>query len=132
MHKPYMGNAQKGKRTRVLKKGPGRQITRSPRGRVGPGLPLTPPEAGTGARAEVAGGEPARCGFGAVRVGALLGRLRLHLQTDRFLAAHRGDAGGEAGCVGAALALGELVSRLSEEELNALLGPRQATERSAA
>ena len=35
---------------------------------------------------------PMRCSFGATRAGALLGRLRLHLQTERFLAVRRDDA----------------------------------------
>src|SRR5437868_442431 len=35
---------------------------------------------------------------GATRVGALLTRLRLHLTTSRFLAAHRHDMVWEAGC----------------------------------
>jgi hypothetical protein len=62
-----------------------------------------------------------RCGFGAVRVGALLGRLRLHLQTDRFLAVHRGDTLWEEGCVGATLALAVVVAGMQEGELDALL-----------
>ena len=70
---------------------------------------------------EVPAREPMRCGFGAVRVGALLGRVRLHLQTDRFLAAHRGDAVWGAGCLEAALALGEIVSQMLAEEMDAAL-----------
>jgi hypothetical protein len=62
-----------------------------------------------------------RCAFGAVRVGALLGRIRLHLQTDRFLAVHRGDALWEESCRQAALALAEIVSRVPEGEMDGLL-----------
>ena len=57
----------------------------------------------------------------AARVGALLGRLRLHLQTDRFLAAHRGDAAWEAGCLQATVALAEIVAGMAEEETAAAL-----------
>jgi hypothetical protein len=72
-----------------------------------------------------------RCGFGAVRVGALLGRLRLHLQTDRFLAVHRGDTLWEQGCVGAALALAVIAAGMQEAELNAALPPQRAEEQHA-
>jgi len=64
---------------------------------------------------------PMHCAFGAVRVGALLGRVRLHLQTDRFLAVHRGDALWEEGCREAALALAEIVLRMAEGEMDAAL-----------
>src|SRR5258708_14295298 len=60
--------------------------------------------------------EPMRCAFGAVRVGALLGRVRLPLQTDRFLAVHRGDALWGESCRQAALALAEIVSRMPAGE----------------
>ena len=70
---------------------------------------------------EVPAREPMRCGFGAVRVGALIGRVRLHLQTDRFLAVHRGDAVWGAGCLQAALALAEIVSQMREGEMDAAL-----------
>ena len=66
-----------------------------------------------------------RCAFGATRAGALLGRLRLHLQTERFLAVRRDDAIWEAACLVASVALGELVAALSESEMQAPL-PRQA------
>jgi hypothetical protein len=69
-----------------------------------------------------------RCGFGALRVGALLGRLRLHMQTERFLAAYRGDALWEAGCVGAALALADVAARLRPSELDASLRQRPGDE----
>jgi len=75
---------------------------------------------------EAAAREPLRCGFGAVRVGALLGRVRLHLQTERFLAAHRGDALWEAGCVGAAVALADVVAGMREAELGAPLATQRA------
>ena len=74
---------------------------------------------------ETAAREPMRCVFGAVRVGALLGRLRLHLQTDRFLAVHRGDAPWEQACREAGLALGEIVSRMAEAEMDAPLVPQR-------
>ncbi|PYU35003.1 MAG: hypothetical protein DMG31_04865 [Acidobacteria bacterium] len=82
--------------------------------------------------------ESLRCGFGAVRVGALLGRVRLHLQTERFLAAHRGDALWEAGCVGAAVALADLVAAMPENQMDAplpgspcsVLSPAQIPQRS--
>jgi hypothetical protein len=100
-----------------LKKGPGKQTC------VGPRSPQTsaPIESAKNAVAEVAAREPARCSFGATRVGALLGRVRLHLQTDRFLAVHRGDAVWEAGCLEAALALAEIVSRMRAREMEAPL-----------
>ena len=72
-----------------------------------------------------------RCGFGATRTGALLGRLRLHLQTERFLAAHRGDAIWEAGCLGAALALADVVAAMAEAEMNAPLPPQRSQDRRA-
>lgn len=78
-------------------------------------------EAPHSAAAEVAACEPMRCGFGAVRVGALLGRLRLHLQTERFLAVHRGDILWERGCVGGALALAVIAAGMKEAELDAPL-----------
>jgi hypothetical protein len=62
-----------------------------------------------------------RCAFGAVRVGALLGRVRLHLQTDRFLAVHRGDELWEEACREAGMALAEVVSRMAEREMDAAL-----------
>lgn len=58
-----------------------------------------------------------RCAFGATRAGALLGRVRLHLQTERFLAVRRDDAIWEAGCLLASIALGNLVAELSEDEM---------------
>ena len=77
-------------------------------------------------------GEPLRCAFGAVRVGALLGRVRLHLQTDRFLAVHRGDTAWERGCVGAALALAVIAAGMPAEELDAALPRNDQPKRSAA
>jgi HAMP domain-containing protein len=52
------------------------------------------------------------CGFGATCVGVLLERLRLHLRTQRFLAARRGDRMWEASCDYAALSLERLGARL--------------------
>jgi hypothetical protein len=66
-----------------------------------------------------------RCAFGATRAGGLLGRLRLHLQTERFLAVRRDDAMWEAACLVASVALGEMVAALSESEMQAPLS-RQA------
>lgn len=67
--------------------------------------------------------ESTRCGFGAVRAGPLLGRLRLHLQTERFLAVHRGDALWEECCVAGTLALNEIIGGMSQGEFNASLAP---------
>jgi hypothetical protein len=52
------------------------------------------------------------CSFGATRVGPFIERLRLHVTTDRFLAARRGDKMWEAACDYAALALTRLALRL--------------------
>jgi hypothetical protein len=71
---------------------------------------------------ETAAREPMRCVFGAVRVGALLGRVRLHLQTDRFLAVHRGDALWEEACREAGLGLAAIVAGMQEAALSAWLG----------
>ena len=57
-------------------------------------------------------------GFAATRVGVLLERLRLHLETDRFLAERRRDAIWESGCDYAALALGRLASRMRASALH--------------
>lgn len=113
MQKPYLAGAQKRNRARLrLKKGLRKQSARRPRsGRADTRATWMD-------NIEAAAREPVRCGFGALRVGALLGRLRLHLQTDRFLAVHRGDAMWEAGCLQAALALAEIVSHMAEEDLD--------------
>jgi hypothetical protein len=52
------------------------------------------------------------CSFGATRVGMLLERLRLHLTTQRFLAARRGDGVWEASCDYAALSVGRLIAKM--------------------
>ncbi len=52
------------------------------------------------------------CWFGATCVGVLLERMRLHLNTQRFLAARRGDHLWEASCDYAALSLERIGSRL--------------------
>ncbi len=75
----------------------------------------------TGLAAQVHEKPPMRCAFGATRAGALLGRLRLHLQTERFLAVRRDDAMWEAACLLASVALGDLVAGLSEDEMQAPL-----------
>jgi hypothetical protein len=104
-----------------------RGICFSPNGRKQKQISRRPSSLSANARAprndnmELAGREPGRCGFGATRVGALLGRLRLHLQTDRFLAAHRGDAVWEAGCLRAALALADVVAAMPENQMDAPL-----------
>ena len=88
--------------------------------------PRTNPGAGGGAAAanqaaaEIPEKAPMRCAFGATRAGALLGRLRLHLQTERFLAVRRDDAMWEAGCLVASVALGDMVAAMSESEMQAL------------
>jgi hypothetical protein len=69
-------------------------------------------------RADSAGRIPTAdlvCSFGATRVGVLLERLRLHLGTQRFLAARRGDRQWEASCDYAILAVGRLATRLRPE-----------------
>jgi hypothetical protein len=76
-----------------------------------------------GTMAESGAVESMRCVFGAVRVGPLLGRLRLHLQTEHFLAVHRGDAEWQDACAGASLALNEIVTGFTEAEFNAPLAP---------
>jgi hypothetical protein len=43
------------------------------------------------------------------------------LQTERFLAAHRGDTIWERACLGAALALAVMVAGMQEAELDAAL-----------
>ena len=57
------------------------------------------------------------CGFGAMRVGAMLNRLRLHLTTDRFLAERRGDVAWEAACDYSAMVLAYMATQLSPEGL---------------
>jgi hypothetical protein len=56
--------------------------------------------------------------FGAIRVGALLARVRLHLLTSRFLAERRQDVIWEAGCDYATLAIARLMSRLHPATLD--------------
>ena len=127
MRRPEIARAQKRNRARLrLKKGPGKQNTGHPRRQVSPRLPVAPSEAATSTTAEVAAREPVRCGFGAVRVGALLARLRLHLQTDRFLAVHRGDAVWESACLQAAIVLADIVAGMQQAELDAMLPPQRA------
>lgn len=64
------------------------------------------------------------CGFGARCVGVLLERMRLHLSTQRFLAARRGDRIWEASCDYAALSLERLGSRLRPGMFEQPLFPR--------
>ena len=73
----------------------------------------TPEEMPSGAGPEI--------GFGTKRVGVLLDRLRLHLQTDRFLAERRRDPVWEVACDYAVLALGRLASRLCASARDASL-----------
>ena len=120
MRRPEIASTQKRNRARLrLKKGPGKQGRGRLRRHISPRSPVAPAEAAS--TTEVALREPVRWGFGAVRVGALLARLRLHLQTDRFLAVHRGDAVWEAGCLQAAIALADVVARMRATELDELL-----------
>jgi hypothetical protein len=135
MRRPCLASSPKRNRNRVLKNASRKQTCGRPRRRrlpidmrvgrleAAPGAPqiFAATEAPNSAAAEVAACEPMRCGFGAVRVGALLGRLRLHLQTERFLAVHRGDTMWERGCLGAALALAVMVAGMQEAELDAPL-----------
>ena len=60
-------------------------------------------------------------GFATKRVGVLLDRLRLHLETDRLLAERRRDPIWEVGCDYAVLALGRLISRLRPSARDTLL-----------
>jgi hypothetical protein len=148
MRRPCLASSPKRNRNRVLKNASRKQTCGRPRRRPSPRLPIdmragrleaapgapqisAATEAPNSAAAEVAACEPMRCGFGAVRVGALLGRLRLHLQTERFLAVHRGDTMWERGCLGAALALAVMVAGMQEAELDAALSPRRAQDRRA-
>jgi hypothetical protein len=77
------------------------------------------------ANVQIAVKEPTRYRFGATRVGALLGRLRLHLQTNRFLARHLGDALWEAGCGAATLAVERLIAGMQARKMNARIFPRR-------
>jgi len=138
MRRPCLASSSKRNRKRLLSNSPGKQTCGRLFRRLSPRLPVNMragrPEAALGAPqisaateapksadAEVAACEPMRCGFGAVRVGALLGRLRLHLQTERFLAVHRGDILWERGCVGGALVLAVIAAGMQEAELDAPL-----------
>jgi hypothetical protein len=138
MRRPCLASSSKRNRKRLLRNSPGKRTCGRLFRRLSPRLPvdrrvgrpeaaLSAPqisaatEAPNSAAAEVAACEPMRCGFGAVRVGALLGRLRLHLQTERFLAVHRGDILWERGCVGGALALAVIAAGMQEAELDAPL-----------
>ena len=138
MRRPCLACSSKRNRKRLSRNSPGKRTCGRLFRRLSPRLPveirmgrpeaaLSAPQisaataAPNGATAEVAACEPMRCGFGAVRVGALLGRVRLHLQTERFLAVHRGDILWERGCVGGALALAVIAAGMQEEELDAPL-----------
>ena len=134
MRRPCLASSPKRNRNRVLKNASRTQTCGRQHRRLSPRLPRGLPqdtlsgrqisastEAPNGAAAEAGVCEPLRCGFGAVRVGALLGRLRLHLQTERFLAVHRGDTIWERACLGAALALAVMVAGMQEAELDAQL-----------
>jgi hypothetical protein len=145
MRRPHLAAARKRNRIRLLKKGPGRQSSRRPRPRAARFVSQPEPapqessasiesnhgaaiEITKSAAAEGSAGEPSRCGFGAVRVGALIGRLRLHLQTDRFLAVHRCDTLWEQGCVAAALVLADVVASMREAQLDAPLMQQRTQE----
>ena len=133
MQRPEIASARRNRARLRLKKGPG---TLRPRRRKAPRVPVAEPKVPPAANSQrssavseaskiapevLVAREPMRCGFGAVRVGALLGRVRLHLQTDRFLAVHRGDGVWEEGCLAAAFALADVVAGMQEAELDAPL-----------
>jgi hypothetical protein len=118
MRRPHVASAES-----LRRKWRKKQIRRHPRSTSAKAAALPNNELETAAR------EPMRCAFGAVRVGALLGRVRLHLQTDRFLAAHRGDALWEEACREAGLALAEIVARMAEAEMAAPLAPQHVQNR---
>jgi hypothetical protein len=93
---------------------------------------VTPAASGSaGSNAQIGVKEPTRCRFGATRVGALLGRVRLHLQTNRFVARHLGDALWEAGCGAAALAVERLIAGMPARKMNARIFPRRYSVRAA-
>jgi hypothetical protein len=71
------------------------------------------------------------CGFGATCVGVLLERMRLHLGTQRFLAARRGDRMWEASCDYAALSLERLQALLRPGMFEQPLFPQRLREFSA-
>jgi hypothetical protein len=142
MRRPSVAISPKRNCHRLLKQAIGNQTYRPPRRRLSPRLPIKPLEGAPGGpkisdttnsssciAVELAAAEPMRCGFGAVRVGALLGRLRLHLHTERFLAVHRGDTLWERGCVGAALEMAVIAEGMPQEELDAALPPQREQER---
>lgn len=88
----------------------------------------------TGAHAPPALGAPGaqppraadlRLHFGATRAGALLGRLRLHLTTERFLAERRGDAVWDAACAGAARAVDRIAAGMTSAALARRLQSRR-------
>ena len=87
------------------------------------------PHARLGGSAGPGGLQPAEspgvaCWFGATCAGVLLERMRLHLGTQRFLAARRGDRIWEASCDYAALSLERLGARLRPEMFRAPLFPK--------
>lgn len=127
MRRPHVSSSGSFRR-RLRKKQTGRPHPNGRKSSVPLGAPVCRPHTAStktmplrDGELETAAREPMRCAFGAVRVGALLGRVRLHLQTDRFLAVHRGDARWEQACREAGLALAEIVSRMAEAEMDAPL-----------
>lgn len=138
MRRPYLAGSPKRNRKRLVKQSLRKRTCLRLHRSLSPGLPIVPGDATgsvpqlsaetarpNGAAAEAPVWEPMRCGFGAVRVGALLGRLRLHLQTERFLAVHRRDTLWERGCLGAALALAVIAAGMQEAELDARLSAQR-------
>jgi hypothetical protein len=83
------------------------------------------------ASAEIAVKEPTRCRFGATRVGALLRRVRLHLQTNRFLARHLGDAIWEEACGDATRAVEHLLAGMPALEMDTRIFCRRPLRRAA-
>jgi hypothetical protein len=63
------------------------------------------------------------CAMGVTRVGPLLRRLRMHLQTERFLARLRPDGVWAGGCDDAMAAIERLEAKMSVREIERLLPP---------
>ena len=83
------------------------------------------------ASGEIVVKEPTRCRFGATRVGALLRRVRLHLQTNRFLARHLGDAMWEEACGDATRAVEHLLAGMPAREMDVRIFCRRPLRRAA-
>jgi hypothetical protein len=120
-----MQNGQ-GRRTR------GAQHSRACTGALRRKARVTPANSSSGdVSGEIAVKEPTRCRFGATRVGALLRRVRLHLQTNRFLARHLGDAIWEEACGDATLAVEHLLAGMPAREMDVRIFCRRPLRRTA-